>query len=58
MSDNKIRKSEQLAVRVTAPVKAAAEKAAHDELRPVSGLIERLLIEYLRREGYLDEGAR
>jgi hypothetical protein len=43
----------QIGVRLSAETKKAAEKAAKDDFRTVSGLVEKLLIEYLREKGYL-----
>jgi hypothetical protein len=39
--------------RLPSPVKAAAQRAAKDETRSVSSLMERLLIEPLKAKGYL-----
>jgi hypothetical protein len=38
---------------VSAETKKAAEKAAKDDFRTVSSLVEKLLVEYLREKGYL-----
>jgi hypothetical protein len=46
-------KSAQLLVRIQPSTKAAAEKAAVDDQRSLSSLIEKLLIDYLRRKGFL-----
>jgi hypothetical protein len=43
----------QIGVRLTPEVKKAAEKAAAEDFRPLSGLVEKLLVEYLREKGYL-----
>jgi hypothetical protein len=43
----------QIGVRLTAETKKAAEKAAKDDFRTVSGLVEKLLVEYLREKSYL-----
>jgi hypothetical protein len=40
-------------VRVQLKTKAALEKAARDDLRSVSSLIEKVLVEWLREKGYL-----
>jgi hypothetical protein len=37
-------------------VKAAAEKAAKDDVRSLSSLVENILTEWLRDEGYLSGG--
>jgi len=39
--------------RLPPAVKAAAEKAAKDETRSVSSLLEKLLTEHLKAKGYL-----
>lgn len=46
-------KSAAFAVRMRPSVKAAGEKAAADENRSLSSLMETLLIEYLKDKGYL-----
>lgn len=46
-------KSPSLGVRVHPETKAALEKAAKDDLRSVSSLIEKVLVEWLRDKGYL-----
>jgi hypothetical protein len=46
-------KTPSLGVRVQPETKAALEKAAKDDLRSVSSLIEKILIEWLRAKGYL-----
>jgi hypothetical protein len=46
-------KTPSLGVRVQPSTKAALEKAAKDDLRSVSSLIEKILIEWLRKHGYL-----
>jgi hypothetical protein len=43
----------QIGVRLSTETKKAAEKAAKDDFRTVSGLVEKLLVEYLREKGYL-----
>lgn len=45
-----------IGIRVEPDIKAAAEKAAADDHRTVASLIEKLLIEYLRQQGYLKKG--
>ncbi|HWE18027.1 MAG TPA: hypothetical protein VG758_12725 [Hyphomicrobiaceae bacterium] len=42
-----------VSVRLPPEVKAAAEKAARDDLRSVSSLIEKALVEHLKAKGYL-----
>lgn len=42
-----------ISVRVEPSVKKAAEQAASDDGRTLSQLMERLLVAYLRKEGYL-----
>ncbi len=46
-----------IGIRVTPAVKAAAEKAAADDRRPLASLIEKLLVEHLEKNGYLSPGA-
>jgi len=46
-------KTPSLGIRVRPEVKAALEKAAEDDLRSVSSLAEKVLIEWLRDRGYL-----
>jgi hypothetical protein len=48
-------KTPSLGVRVRPETKAALEKAASDDLRSVSSLIEKILIEWLRKKGYLKQ---
>ena len=51
-------KDSAISVRVTAEVKAAAEKAATADSRSVASLVEKVLAEWLRDKGYLPSGAR
>lgn len=46
-----------IGIRVEPVLKKAAEKAAAADRRTVASLIEKLLVEYLVREGYLKAGA-
>jgi len=46
-----------LGVRVQPEIKAAVERAAKDDDRSVSSLVERILQEWLRARGYLSEAA-
>jgi hypothetical protein len=46
-------KTPSLGVRVQPETKAALEKAAKDDMRSVSSLIEKVLVEWLRAKGYL-----
>lgn len=46
-------KTHSLGVRVQPEVKAALEKAAKDDMRSMSSLIEKALTEWLREKGYL-----
>lgn len=50
-------KTPSLGVRVQPETKAALEKAAKDDLRSVSSLIEKVLVEWLRAKGYLSIGS-
>lgn len=47
-----------LGVRVEPEIKAALERAAKDDDRSVSGLVERILKAWLVEKGYLPEAAR
>jgi hypothetical protein len=51
-------KTPSLGVRVQTETKAALEKAAKDDLRSVSSLIEKILVEWLRTKGYLSAQAQ
>ena len=44
-------------VRLPPEVKEAAERAAKDDVRSLSSLIEKLLTEHLKAKGYLPKGA-
>ena len=46
-------KTPSLGVRVQSETKAALEKAAKEDMRSVSSLIEKVLVEWLRAKGYL-----
>ena len=46
-------KSAQILVRIQPSLKATAEKAAKDDARSLSSLIEKLLREHLKAKGYL-----
>jgi hypothetical protein len=46
-------KTPSLGVRVEPETKAALEKAAKDDLRSVSSLVEKILVQWLRSHGYL-----
>jgi hypothetical protein len=46
-------KTSAISVRVTARVKAAAEKAAAADSRSVASLVEKILAEWLRERGFL-----
>jgi hypothetical protein len=48
-------KTPSLGVRVQPATKAALEKAAAEDLRTVSSLVEKILIEWLRKKGYLKQ---
>ena len=45
-------KAVQIGVRISAELKEAAEKAAKDDFRTLSSLIEKILVEHLRKIGY------
>jgi len=44
-------KSAAISVRVERDVKAAAERAAADDNRSLASLVEKLLLDYLRKKG-------
>ncbi len=46
-------RSAAIAVRVEPKVKQAAEQAAGDDHRSVASLLEKLLVEHLKKTGYL-----
>jgi hypothetical protein len=46
-------KTEQVHLRIRPLLKTAAEKAAADDQRTLTSLIEKLLTEYLIKNGYL-----
>lgn len=46
-------KTAAISVRVSAEVKAAAEKAAAEDSRSTASLVEKLLTDWLREKGYL-----
>lgn len=48
-------KSTQVLIRLQPSLKAAAEKAAKDDARSLSSLVEKLLREYLKANGYLSK---
>jgi hypothetical protein len=50
-----MRKSEQMAIRLPAETKAALERAAKDEIRSMSSLVERIVTDWLRAHGYLPD---
>ena len=52
------RRSTQFNMRIDPALKAAAEKAAIDDRHSLSGLVEKLLTDYCREHGYLDESRR
>lgn len=52
--EDQVVKTAPLSFRVAPEVKAALERAAKDDHRSLSSLIEKFLIERLRKCGYLD----
>ena len=46
-------KSAQVNLRLQPSLKEAAEKAAADDHRSLTSLVEKLLADYLRKKGYL-----
>ncbi len=55
MTEKRI-KTAQVNLRLVPSLKAAAEKAAQDDHRSLTSLIEKLLTEHLRERGYLPDG--
>lgn len=51
------RRSAQLNMRIDPVLKEAAEEAAADDRRSLSSLIEKLLTDYCREHGYLEDAA-
>ena len=50
-------KSPSLGVRLPPEVKSALEKAARDDTRSVSSMVEKVLTDWLRSKGYLPTDA-
>jgi len=48
-------KTSALSVRVSDQVKAAVEKAAGDDQRSTASLVEKIVVEWLRKKGYLKQ---
>lgn len=48
-------KTPSLGIRVQPETKVALEKAAKEDLRSVSSLVEKILVEWLRSKGYLQK---
>jgi hypothetical protein len=46
-------KDAAISVRVESEVKAAAERAAADDNRSLASLVEKLLVDYLRKKGLM-----
>lgn len=46
-------KTAQVNLRITPTLKDAADKAAADDQRSLTSLVEKLLVDYLRDKGYL-----
>ncbi len=53
MSASKETRTAPLGLRITPSVKKALEAAAAEDHRPVASYVEKLLIEHLRKKGYL-----
>lgn len=53
MSASKETRTAPLGLRITPSVKKALETAAAEDHRPVASYVEKLLIEHLRKKGYL-----
>jgi hypothetical protein len=52
------RRSAQFNMRIDPELKEAAEKAAADDRRSLSSLIEKLLTDYCRERGFLKDATR
>ncbi len=50
-------KTAAIHIRVAPAIKKAAERAAEADRRSVASLVEKVLVEYLARDGYLKPGA-
>lgn len=48
-----MQKSKPTSIRLSPDVKAAAERAAKEDVRSLASLIEKLLTDHLREKGYL-----
>ena len=53
MSTQKRLKTAQLSLRIDPGLKGVADRAAADDQRSLTSLIEKLLIDHLRAKGYL-----
>jgi hypothetical protein len=53
MIDKPDRKSVSVGLRITPTLKAAIDKAALREQRTVASMVEKILFDYLRENGYL-----
>jgi hypothetical protein len=51
-------KTTQVNVRLTPTLKSAAEKAAAAEHRTLTNLIEKVLTDYLRKQGFLKSSSK
>ena len=49
-------KTKQIAVRMTPEIKAAIERAAADDLRSVSSMVEKIVSEWVRENGLVRKG--
>jgi hypothetical protein len=47
-----------LSIRTTGEIKAAIDKAAADDRRPVAQFVETVLVRHLEEHGYLPAGAK
>jgi hypothetical protein len=52
-NSTRVPKDATIGMRVESHVKAAAERAAGEDCRSVASLIEKLLVEHLKKNGYL-----
>lgn len=58
MVEKRLRRSANLNLRIHPALKGAAERAAADDHRTLTSLIEKLLSDYLKARGYLPEGKK
>jgi hypothetical protein len=55
MSAKRETRTAPLGLRITPTLKKALEQAAADDRRPIASYVEKLLVEELRKKGYLSK---